>query len=39
MSSTPFAKRRDDDSDISELKRIVNVILVGLDRQLDSEVC
>lgn len=30
-----IAKRRDDDSDIGELKRIVNVILVELDRWPD----
>ncbi|NYE18106.1 AAA family ATPase [Microbacterium immunditiarum] len=30
------AKRRDDDSDIGELKRVVNVILVELDRWPDS---
>lgn len=30
------AKRRDDDSDIGELKRIVNVILVELDRWPDT---
>lgn len=30
------AKRRDDDSDIGELKRIVNVILVELDRWTDT---
>lgn len=31
-----IAKRRDDDSDIGELKRIVNVILVELDRWPDT---
>lgn len=31
-----LAKRRDDDSDIGELKRIVNVILVELDRWPDT---
>jgi MoxR-like ATPase len=31
-----LAKRRDDDTDIGELKRIVNVILVELDRWPDS---
>jgi SpoVK/Ycf46/Vps4 family AAA+-type ATPase len=31
-----IAKRRDDDTDIGELKRIVNVILVELDRWPDS---
>jgi SpoVK/Ycf46/Vps4 family AAA+-type ATPase len=31
-----IAKRRDDESDIGELKRIVNVILVELDRWPDS---
>lgn len=30
------AKRRDDPSDVGELKRIVNVILVELDRWPDS---
>jgi len=30
------AKRRDDDSDIGELKRIVNVVLVELDRWPDT---
>jgi SpoVK/Ycf46/Vps4 family AAA+-type ATPase len=31
-----LAKRRDDDTDIGELKRIVNVVLVELDRWPDS---
>lgn len=31
-----IAKRRDDDSDIGELKRIVNVVLVELDRWPDT---
>ena len=31
-----IAKRRDDDTDIGELKRVVNVILVELDRWPDS---
>lgn len=31
-----LAKRRDDDTDIGELKRIVNVVLVELDRWSDS---
>ena len=31
-----LAKRRDDDTDIGELKRIVNVVLVELDRWADS---
>ena len=31
-----IAKRRDDDADIGELKRIVNVVLVELDRWPDS---
>lgn len=31
-----IAKRRDDDSDIGELKRVVNVVLVELDRWPDT---
>jgi len=31
-----IAKRRDDDTDIGELKRVVNVVLVELDRWPDS---
>lgn len=31
-----LAKRRDDDADVGELKRIVNVILIELDRWPDS---
>jgi Cdc6-like AAA superfamily ATPase len=31
-----IAKRRDDDTDIGELKRVVNVVLVELDRWSDS---
>ena len=31
-----LAKRRDDDTDIGELKRIVNVVLIELDRWPDS---